>query len=180
MKKSTIILRASMMLAAISVLVVGVTYAALTSTATLTNNTLASETAELFVSKTPTPTSGTDTGFAMTDIVPGGPASGPHTFYLKNNGGVDLGVTVYATPSAVTGTLDNTKVHFCFTKTSGPSTTCFTRAEMLANFNTLPGGALDDGDTQQYDLNVTMDADAVTGGSASVAAFDLVFTGTQQ
>ncbi len=181
MTKRSIILRASAMLVAISGLVAGVTYASLTTTATLTGNTFASATAELFVSSDgSTPTGNTATGFTVSGLVPGAGPSAPQTFKLKNNGEVGLGVTVYATPSVVTGTLNNSKVHFCFTKTSGPSTDCFTYAQMLAVFNTMPGGPLAADDTQDYTLTIEMDADAVTGGSASVAPFDLVFTGTQQ
>jgi hypothetical protein len=186
LRKYNPILRAVGVIGVVAGLVTAVTFAVsggLTTTASLTNNSISSATASLLVLHgSGTPISNTDTGFAFSNIVPGGPASGPDTFTLKNAGSVDLGVTVYATSSTVTGTLDNSKVHFCFTRvTGGPSTSCFTYASMLANFNTLPGGTITTGSGNiEYTVSVNMDSGAVTGSSASIGNFDMVFTGTQQ
>jgi hypothetical protein len=185
MKKSTIILRASAMLAAISVLVVGVTYAALTSTATLTDNTISSATATLLVdgSDAGTTTSASEAGFSFTDLVPGADFSAAQTFSLENAGTAPLAVTVYAAGGANTGVLDKTKVHVKFVNTSEANVEAtYTLAQLEALFNNVPGvsglGVLDPAETDSLTVQVKLDADAVSGGAAALSGFNFVFTGT--
>jgi predicted ribosomally synthesized peptide with SipW-like signal peptide len=175
--------RAVIVIGAVMALVSGVTFAALTSQATLTDNTLESGNADLKIDNSDddscSPTTNTAAGFVFNGELAPGEESSAHSFCLANDGDVDLDVTVYATDSSVTGTLDNSKVHFCFVHVTSAEELCYTRAQMLANFNELPGGAIpEDSPDVSYEVYVKVDADH--GGSGfSVAPFDLIFDGTQ-
>lgn len=182
------VLRAVGVIGVVAGLVTAVTFAALTSSATLTANTLTSASAGLFVANGDVDaTSNTDEGFAINGLVPGGDKSQPYLFNLKNTGDTPLDVTVYATNSAVTGVLNNDKVHFCFTQIDDglnegvDEELCYTRTQMLNNFNALPSNPLtDNGDNILYQMTVQMDEDAVNGDGVQIAPFDLVFTGTSE
>jgi hypothetical protein len=165
--------------------VVGVTLAAtgLTSNdVTLSANSISSATAALQI-KSGGSFGISDTGFTFSDVVPGGPAQplAGNAFQLKNNGTVDLAVTVKV-PSAVncTASIDKSKVHVIINRTSG-SNPQLGATDTLADLET--GVALTDnlaaGVTASYKMQVSMDADAITGSSGSCDPFDLVFSGTQ-
>ena len=186
MKKSSIILRASAMLAAISVMVVGVTYAALTSTATLTDNTISSATATLLVDGPDgnLDQSASEAGFSFTDLVPGADYSAPQAFRLENDGSADMTVTVYATVGSLTGVLDKSKVHVKVTNTSADPDVSdeYTLAELETLFNDVPGvsgsGVLEDQTVEEFTIQVKLDENAVSGGGASLTGFNFVFTGS--
>jgi hypothetical protein len=186
MKKSTIILRASAMLAAISVLVVGVTYAAITSTATLTDNTISSATATLLVdgSDGNQDQTASEPGFSFTNLVPGDDFSDPQTLRLENDGTAPMTVTVHATGGTSTGILDKSKVHVKFVNTTvdPDEEETYTLAELETLFNNVPGMSgddqLDDQEIHEVTVQVKLDADAVSGGGASLSGFNFVFTGT--
>src|SRR6266545_1083516 len=114
------VVRATVVIGAVAALVTGVTFAALQSQATLTDNTIASATAALQVNNTDDATNGlgsTDVGFAFSDLLPGADYGPAKHFSLKNNGTADLKVTVKATGTTTTGTIDKAKVHIKFTNT---------------------------------------------------------------
>ncbi len=172
---------------AVVVLAGGVTFAALSSTATLTDNTVSSATATLQVDN---PADGvdfnsTDGGFVFNNLVPGEDYGAAQQFSLKNTGTVDLDVTVYATVGTATGSLDKTKVMIKFTNNSPLDVSEFTLAQLEAVFNNVPGsggaGTLLDGETENFDIQVKLLPGAVTGsGPAADTGFSLVFTGTNE
>lgn len=192
--------RAIGVFSAVAVVVGGVTFAALQSQATLTNNTIASANAELQV-KTGGAFAAQDTGFEFTGVVPGGsavPALG-NAFQLRNNGEVDLKISA-SIPTAPTFTVDTaggevdlTKVDLVLECIAGAQTFSVTsdlEALVAAHTPTPPaiaGVPLEAGflpfASTENEANCTakvqMDADAITGGSsASSGNFNLVFTGT--
>jgi hypothetical protein len=175
--------RAILVIGAVAALVTGITFAQFTDTASMTGFTMASGTADLKVdgSDAGTEPSDSEAGFTFEGLAPG-EESEPQTFALRNDGDVDLNVTAFVTPSAVTGLVDNSKIHFCFNLAgSTDEPTCYTRAEMLANFNDLPGNPLLASETPanvDYELFVKVDADH-PGSGFSIALFDMTFTGTQ-
>lgn len=186
MNKLSIIARAGTMLAAVSALTVAATFAALTSTATLTNNTISSASADLQVNNTDNAGTfgATDTGFTFDNLVPGAAYSAAQHFSLKNNGSANLTVTVYAVGATVTGTIDKSKVHVKFTNADTANAAEYTMAELESLVRDVPGvsgaGSLAASGNEEnaFSVQVKLDADAVTGGSASLSGFDLVFTGS--
>ena len=176
--------RAVLVIGAVAALVTGITMAQFNSTATLTDNTLASASAELLVdgSDEDTEPTSSEPGFDFDGLAPG-EESDVETLLLRNAGDLDMNVTVYATPSAVVGLADNDKIHFCFTRETAPASSeeCFTRSDMLGTFNTLPGNPItaeDPDEDVEYSLVVKVDSDH-PGSGFEVDPFDLVFTGTQ-
>jgi hypothetical protein len=171
-------------ISATAAIMVGATFAALTSTATLTGNTLSSVTGNLQVNNTEnggSPTS-SDTGYAFSDIVPGADYGTSHTFTLFNNGTATLGVTVSSTSGTATG-IDKTKVHVKFVDTDESNVSAdYTLAQLESAQREMPGvsgaGSLSPTEEDHFTVQVKLDGDAVTGTSGSVGSFDLVFTGT--
>ena len=194
MKKLTVISRTVGVLSAVTILGAGVTYASLTTTATLTANSFASATAGLLVDGSDdgaTP-SASEAGFSFANVLPGAGFGAAQTFSLKNDGTSNLKVTVYAIGGTQTGIVDESKVHFEFTNTANDSTKVYTLAQMKNNFNDLPGISgigeslgVDDATTTPadeglatFEVRLKMDEAAVAGGSASLNGFNMVFTGT--
>lgn len=185
------ITRAIGVFGAVAALVTGVTYAALNSQATLTNNIISSATADLQVKSTGS-FAAQDAGFAFSGIVPGGPAvpAAGHAFQLKNNGSTDLDVAV-SVPTAPTftgGTVDQTKVELViacsttggknFSKTASLSAlvAAHPTGGLLTTPDFLPTGT--DG-TANCTAKMQMAADAFSGsGGVSSGFFNIVFTGT--
>jgi hypothetical protein len=183
------VMRAVGVIAAVAVLVTGITFAALQSQATLTNNTIASATADLQVDNTDSTTSGfgsTDVGYAFTGVVPGGADSNVGNFQLKNNGTANMSVAVQV-PTLPTWTVnpagpvvaaDVDVIIACVGSVSGT----FGVTTDLAAINTAPvaltAGNLNAGDTTACTVKISMDATAFSGSSASSTNFDFVFTGT--
>ena len=124
MTKQTIaITRAVGVIGATIALVTGVTFAQLTSnTVTLTNNTLASATAQLQI-KSGGGFDITDTGFDFGKLISGGAASSLHGFQLKNTGEVNMNITVTTGPLTVPASMDANKVKFIFARTGGAADT---------------------------------------------------------
>jgi len=168
-------------------LMVGATFAALTSNpVTLSNNNITSATASLKVWNGST-YDVTATGFTVNNLIPGS-GSGDLPFYLENDGGtpLDLSVTVPTAPTAsgFTG-WDNFTVKI---KNNVGAETDTTMQALLAgqvplNGLALPAGATGNGGVPNTEGNFTVAFDinktAVTGSQATVGSFNLVFTGTQ-
>lgn len=172
---------------AILVLIGGVTYASLQSQQIkLTGNTIQTTTANLQISPDGASYATSQTGFTFSNIVPGGqamPQTG-YTFYLKNSGGTPLALTLsIPTLIANTDNIDLDKVHVILTPKSGGQSQDFTLSSLTTDVNPngvsitspslLPAGA-----SQQYSLQVSMDADAVSGTSATLSNIDFAFRGT--
>lgn len=123
MKKSSAVLRASVMLGMIGVLTTGVTYAALQSSATLTDNTISTATAGLLVDGPDEDGefNESEEGFSFTDLVPGGDWSEAQEFSLQNDGGTNLKLSVHAMNGELAEEdddgLDESKVFVRFTST---------------------------------------------------------------
>src|SRR5687767_2695010 len=94
-------LRAAGVLSAVAVLVGGVTFAALQSSATLTNNTISSADASLLLWDGDSFES-TATGFTVEELVPG-EWTEENLFYFKNDSAADLDVTVAASTPPING-----------------------------------------------------------------------------
>ena len=184
------LVRSISVFSAVAIVAGAVTYAALQSQATLSDNTISSTTAALQINNTDNGGGygSTDAGFQFTNLVPGGDYSPAKHFKLKNNGGSNLQVSVFATGSTDSGTLDKSKVHVKFTNTSlsTPASVVYTLAQLQEDQNGMigmaPGGVdfLDNmGEENAIDVQVKIDSDAVSGSTtASSANFNLVFTGT--
>lgn len=189
--------RAIGVFSAVAVLASGATFAALQSQATLTDNTIQSATADLHVNNLENggEYGETDTGFEFTGLVPGDDYQGEaQEFSLKNNGDVDLGLTIHKAMGEMAiktdendpepGTLDPTKVMVKIAKVGvqtdeDENWVEYTLAQ-LDEMKNLPGGPLshtDGSDTQTYSIQVKLLEGAVEGEGGELVDFDLVFTG---
>lgn len=185
LSKASVILRAASVIGIVTALSGGATYAALQSQATLTDNTIASASANLQVSTDGGVTfSHSKPGFEFTGIVPGGASSGPKQFLLENLGSADMSLNL-SVPTLPTftvnpsGTVDPNQVHVlasCTSPSSGTLTANTTLAALQVGANL--SGSLKHGDTVVCAATVSMDPGAFTGQNASSNHFDLVFTGT--
>lgn len=192
------VIRAIAVIGAVMALVTGITFAALSSTATLTNNTISAadsnllvwdETAQAFETEAP--------GFTITDLIPG-EGSGPNLFYLHNDsdGPVYVSAHVPAEPEVPAGGYgftgwENLKVTFTSLKTGcaeGPVET--NMAELLAGnvelpCNTLAQDAMGnnqpgaEGTEGNYSVEFDIDPASLTPGAedAGVGSFDLQLIG---
>lgn len=183
-KTNLAIARAVGVVAAVAIMVTGVTFAALQSQqAVLSGNMIQSASANLLIgtaSATSSEFSSSHSGFTFTDIVPGGPAvPATSSLYLKNTGTATLSVklSVGATPTN-TSNVDLSKVMLRITRVDTDTT-------QSASLQALIDGGLSLTDTLapastgiEYTLSASMTDDAFTGSSAAIGAIDLVFSGT--
>ena len=142
MKRSTrqvALLRAIGVVAAVAIIVSGVTFAALQSQQdTLTGNTIETATANLQLSTDGTAYADSYAGFDFNNIVPGGqavPTTG-YPFYLKNSGGTPLSLkmAVSSTP-ANPNSVDLSKVNVILTPVAtGTSAQTFTLQSLITGF----------------------------------------------
>ena len=181
------VVRAVGVIGAVAILVTSITYAALQSQVTLTNNTIASASTDLQINNTDNGGTfvDTDTGFAFTGAVPGGAESSVGNFQLKNNGTADMNITVKV-PTLPTwtvspaGPVDNSKVTVKLSCTDANET--YTVTKSLTDLNaaavTFATGSLAAGDTATCTAKIAMAVDAFTGESANASNFTFEFTGT--
>ena len=182
------VFRAVLVVGAVMAIATGVTFAALQSQATLTDNTISSATADLQVNSTGEDFGATDTGFDFTGLVPGADYGAASDFQLRNNGDADLNVQVYAETVSATGTgvLDKSKVMVKFTNTSTAEPAEYSLAQLEAANRDVPGASstftdlfLEAPETDNFEIQVKLEEGAVSGtGPVSVNDFDLVFVGT--
>lgn len=186
--------RAVGVISAVAILVGGVTFAALQSQATLTDNTIASANADLklwdgdsFESEAP--------GFTVTGLVPG-EGSGPNLFYFQNAGETDLNISAHVpvAPEEPQGgygfsgweNLDVTFKNLSDDCAEGPVETDM--GALLAGDVELPCNPLSEGATGNnqpgaegtegnYSVEFDIHPEAVTGDHAGVGSFDIVFSG---
>ena len=173
---------------AVAAIATGVTFAALNSQATLTDNTISSTTADLkvydfavpgFVSSAP--------GFTITDLVPGTGVT--KTAYFQNGGGVPLTVTAHVptlpSSSGFSGwnnlTVDITAQN-CLPVVH-TDMAALNAGEVAMPCNPLAAGATGDSNTfgtpGNYDFHFDVVSASITGSQVTVDGFNLVFTGTQ-
>lgn len=184
------VVRAVLVVGAVAALVTGVTFAALDSDATLTNNRVESATAGLQVDNTDdatNPAGSTDVGFAFTGLVPGAEYLSPgHHFSLKNTGDTELRVKVKVSGGTLDGAIDKSKIYFQFEDLDNDSAPANPKEYTLEELETagqwLPGvsGAddLEVGGARNFEVKVRLGADAITGDSASFDGFTFTFTGS--
>ncbi len=179
--------RAIAVIGAVMALATGATFAALNSTATLTNNTIDTADTSLLLwdgdsFETTAP------GFTIDDLVPG-QGTDPQLFYFQNTSELNEKVTarVIIAPG-VTGFSGWNNLKVTFTELNSGATNSGTFEDLLNNNFNLPG-TLDAGATgnnqpgqETTEGNYSVEFDivpaAVTGSSASVDSFDLTFTAT--
>jgi hypothetical protein len=182
-------LRAIAVVAAVVVIVSGVTFAALQSQqAKLTGNTIQTATANLEISPDGTSYSAAQSGYVFSNLVPGGqamPLNG-YNFYLKNTGGtpLELKFAISSVPSNPNN-VDLSKVNVIVSPIGGGSPQSFTMQALLSAAAT--GGLtintpamLNSGVAAQYTIQVSMASDALTGASASLGNIDFAFSGLAQ
>lgn len=187
------VLRAVGVISAVAVLVGGVTFAALQSRTTLTNNTISTASAGLeiwdgeeFERTAP--------GFDVTGLVPG-QGSGENFFYLRNSGEADMNITarVPRVPERPNGGYgfsgwENVRVTFvsheagCSNDTVRTTMATLLAREVRLPCNPLSEGAQGDSNNHSaegtYSVAFDIDPDAVNGERARVGDFDIRFTGS--
>lgn len=186
-KHKIALLRATGVVTAVVIIVSGVTFAALQSQQDkLIGNTIETATANLQLSTDGTNYSDSHAGFDFNNIVPGGQAvpTAGYPFYLKNAGGTPLSLkmAVSSTP-ANPNIVDLGKVNIVLTPVAtGTSAQTFTLQSLIASSASgglaITSGNLASGASQQFKLQVSMAADAVSGPTASLGNIDFSFSGT--
>lgn len=178
-------LRAVMVISAVTILVTGVTFAALQSQqAVLAGNSIQTATADLKISTDGTTFSNSQVGFAFNEVIPGVglDAAAGSAFYLKNSGTPTLGLkTAISTIPVNTDAVDLSRVYMVVSRADTHASQKFS-VDSLMNSYASGGIALTDSlagaQTAQYTLQVVMDADAFAGQQAGINGIDLVFSGT--
>lgn len=181
------VIRMCMVVSLVTISGGGVAYAALqTQEIKLTNNTITTATAGLQLSINGTTYSTSTPGYGFGSIVPGGlpsPTDGS-SLYLRNSGQTALALKIYM-PAAPTNQydVDLSKVHIIMTPVGGGSIQNFTMQALVAAAATggMPMTSASNmlaGVTQQYKIQISMDADAFNGPSAVLLNIDFAFVGT--
>jgi hypothetical protein len=179
-------------LSAVGIITTAVTFAALQSSGNaLTGNTIQTATASLLISTTGIAGSFQQSvpGFNFTGLVPGGaaqPGANNDIVYLQNSGtaGLKLRLSVPTAP-VVTGTVDLGKVLVQLTPPNlgqgyAPATQAIPLSDLIAGTVMLDNATLNIGAVTNYHVQVAMNADAVSGNSASITGLDLSFSGIPQ
>jgi hypothetical protein len=181
--------RAIIIAAAVVIVIGGVAFAALQSQQnTLTGNTIETSTANLRISTDDITYSNSHAGFDFNNLIPGGPAvpAAGYSVYLKNSGGAPLALklSVNSVPTNPDN-IDLSKVNILLTKVGGgTSIQSFSLQSLMAASSNggaaFNSGNLDNNNTAQYKLQVSMDSDAVTGSGAALGNIDFTFSGIAQ
>jgi len=186
------IVRVIAVLSAVGVITTVVTFAALQSSGNaLQGNTIQTATAKLQISTDGKSFSDSVPGFNFTGIVPGGPAqpsnNGGYLVVLKNVGDTDLklSLSVPTTPT-VSGISDLSKVNLLVTVPNAPGGGTYPQ-QVIKLSSLIAGpvaitnqGTVYKNSTLTYHLQVSMDTDAVNGGSGSITGLDIAFSGATQ
>lgn len=165
----------------------GVVFALLQSQVTLTGNSIQTQSTGLLVSQSDSNYSNSVAGYNFSGLIPGVQASQTEHFFLKNTGSSPLALKI-----GVSGTISNPsgvdldKVRVILTPYS--TTTFMPGTPQSFPLQTLvdagaEGAPIDYpsplpvGTKEEFNLQVSMDADAVSGSSASLSNLDLALTG---
>lgn len=183
--------RAIGVFSAVAVVVGGVTFAALQSSATLTDSSISTANAELQVYNFDTAQyASTAPGFTITDLIPGSGVE--KSFYLRNNGETALNVSarVPALPGAPADGFGFSGYENVTVKITGEKCDTAVDTNLQALFDAavaLPcnallageaGNSTVDGTAGNYDVKFDINPAVITGASAGVGNFNIVFTGT--
>ncbi|HET7059801.1 MAG TPA: hypothetical protein VFH99_00565 [Candidatus Saccharimonadales bacterium] len=174
-------------LAALILLVGGVAFALLQSQTKLTGNSISTVSTGLLISQNDSNYGPTTAGYNFSGVIPGAQPSQTEHFVLKNTGStalaLKLGVTsMPANPSNI----DLNKVHVILTPYS--TTTFMPGTPQSFSLQSLmdsadSGVAIDYPDPlaastkEEFNIQMSMDADAVSGSSASLSNIDLGLIG---
>ncbi len=178
------VLRATGVIGVTAAMVTGVTFAALNTQATLTDNTISTATVGLEVGLTADNLSATEDGFDVTGLIPG--TGVDQDFYLRNTGNTPLDVTanVPNLPAAPEDGYGFTGFENLTVKLTSEACAEVINTNMQALHDgqvALPCNALDDvgaeGTATKYTAHIDILPDAVSGTHAGVGNFNLVFTG---
>jgi hypothetical protein len=171
-----------MVISAVTILVTGVTFAALQSQqAVLAGNSIQTATADLKISTTGNTFANSQTGFAFSEVVPGTTTAASNAFYLKNTGTLRLSLKVaISSVPANPDDVDLSKTYLVLTRTDTNTTQKLSLSELAAAYGgggVVVTDALQSGQTAQYRLQAVMDTDAFTGQQADIGGIDIVFSG---
>ncbi len=171
-------------IAAVLVVASGVTFAALQSQpGILQGNTIQTAIASLQVSPNGTTYSSTMQGYGFGNLIPGGqptPTNG-YPVYIKNVGTTPLALKLsISSPVANPDNVDLNKVHVILSSTSGGTPQNVTLQDLITAHNS---GGLSVNQAPHviptqvvgYVIQISMDADAMTGSTASLSNIDFNF-----
>ena len=188
MKSIKPVVRAVSVIAAVGVVVTGITFAALQSqSAALAGNSIETASANLQVSKDGSAFGNTASGYDFSNIVPGGAAvpTDGNTFYFRNAGTTNLALKLSVNGQQVVNdpSLNLAKVWVIVTSPDAVAHK-LALSVLISSYST--GGAdlgvtLNTSSTGLFKVQVSIDADALSGGttsSASIKNVDLTFGGT--
>lgn len=157
-------------------LVGAVTFANLTSnTVALTDNELASATAQLQIGSDAEPFTITSVAGINTDLVPGVPKS--FTYYLKNTGDVSMSVKATVPTDVSASTLDPSKVTLSFDCGGGPVS--FTMNAWSNGGTATVPGTIAPNQIWTCSETATLDSGYTGQGGQSMVPFTVNFDGTQ-
>ena len=188
MKSIKPVVRAVSVIAIVGVAVTGITFAALQSqSAALSGNSIETASANLLVSKDGSSFGSTASGYDFPNIVPGGaavPADG-NTFYLRNAGTTNLALKLSVNGQQVVNdpSLNLAKVWVIITSPDAVAHK-LALSVLISSYGTGGtdlGANINTSSTGLFKVQVSMDADALSGGttsSASIKNVDLTFGGT--
>ena len=171
------VVRAILVIGAVAALVTGVTFAALESEATLTQNTIAGEDA-LQVNNDPEGNatfSQTEQGFNFINIVPGVASSQTENFELRNTSTTTVDVNVQIpTPPTLPAGVTGEDITFTFEAVGGGGPVTATWTDLITGDGVLLFTGLVGGTDQEFTVKVDV-AGTVTTDSVDIDPFTLLF-----
>ncbi len=166
----------------------GVAFALLQSQADLTGNSIRTDSAGLLISRDGSGYASSASGYDFVHIIPGSRPSQAEHLSLQNTGSAPLALRLGTTadPDNPNG-IDLSKVDIILTPydmaTLQPDTGA-SQSFTLQSLMDVAGGvpvdspsALASGSTERFDIQISMDTDAVSGSGAALSNLDLQFTG---
>lgn len=176
--------RAAAVISAVMVIVSGVTFAALQSQEdVLKGNTIQTAVANLQLSSDGINFTNSLSGFTFSGLIPGGapaPANG-YPIYLKNDGSTALALKL-SIPKPITNpdNADLSKVHVLLTPFGGGAPQNMTLQDLVSSAASggialAQPGRLGVGQSTGFNVQVSMESDAVSGPSATITDIDFSF-----
>lgn len=180
--------RSAVLIAAAAVITGGVAFALLQSQAKLTGNSIQTGTTGLLISQNDSNYNTSTTGYPFAGIIPGVQTSQTEHFFLKNTGSTPLALKLSDTSvPANPANVDLSKVNVIITPysltTFMPGTPQSFSLQSLVDADVSGGldidypAALAPGAKEEFNIQVSMDSDAVSGSGASLSNIDLSLTG---
>ncbi|MDB5185375.1 MAG: hypothetical protein JWN38_1183 [Candidatus Saccharibacteria bacterium] len=175
--------RAFVVITAVVTMVTGVTFAALQSEVNILHgSTIQTAAAHLQLSTDGVGYANSLDGFNFNSLIPGGPAApvGGYKLYMHNDGDTKLKVKLSAADGFISENgIDLSKVHVILMPSTGAGNNVILQDLIAANKTggvALPNVApLNPGQTVSFAMSVQMDADALSGSTATISNLDFVF-----